>query len=196
MNRSKVDELLCEALETERGGVRIYETALSCVQNADLRKEWEKFLAESRRHEQILKDICTEFGVNAEQETSGRKIVRSLAETLVKMMQMALSSGVKGHAEIVAAEAVTTAELKDHMNWELIGEVAKEMEGHDAAILKKAYEEVEDQEDRHFYHSRGWARELWVASLGVPAVIPPPEEKMNVKSGIGAATAQGSRKLI
>ena len=40
MNRSKVDELLCEALETERGGVKIYEVALSCAQNADLRKEW------------------------------------------------------------------------------------------------------------------------------------------------------------
>ncbi len=41
MNRSKVGQFLCEALETECGGVRIYETALSCVQNADLRKEWE-----------------------------------------------------------------------------------------------------------------------------------------------------------
>lgn len=196
MNRNQVDELLYEAIETERGGIKIYETALSCVQNGDLRQEWEKYLGETRRHEKILKDICTEFGVNSEQETSGRKIVRSLAETLIKGMQVALNSGVRGQAEIVAAECVATAELKDHLNWELIGQVAEKMDGNDAAMLKKAYDEVEDQEDRHFYHAKGWARELWAASLGVPAVIPPPEEKLHVKSGMGAAAAQSSRKLM
>lgn len=196
MNRNQVDELLCEAIETERGGIKIYETALSCAQNADLRKEWEKYLSETRKHERVLKDICTEFGVNAERDTSGRKIVRSLAETLVKGMQMALSSGMRGQAEIVAAESVAMAEMKDHMNWELIGQVASKMEGHDAEVLKKAYDEIEDQEDRHFYHAKGWARELWAASLGVPAVIPPPEEKLHVKSGMGAAAAQSTRKLM
>ncbi len=196
MNRTKVDELLCESLETERGGIKIYETALGCVQNADLRKEWTKYLTETRRHETILSEICTEFGVNSEMETTGRQIVRSHAEVLVKAMQMALSSGVKGQAEIVAAEAVTTAELKDHMNWQLIGQVAKKLDGHDADVLKRAYDEVEDQEDRHFYHARGWARELWASALGIPAVIPPPEEKLNVKSGMAAAAAEGSRKLM
>ncbi len=196
MNRTKVDELLCEALETERGGARIYETALSCAQNADLREEWEKNLGESRRHQEILVEICTDFGLNPERETSGRKIVRSHAETLIKAMQEALSSGRREQAEIVAAEAVATAELKDHMNWELIGEVAKKMEGSDATLLKKAYDEVEDQEDRHFYHARGWARELWAVALDIPAVIPPPEKTMNVKSGMGAAAAQTPRKLM
>ena len=196
MNRNQVDELLCEAIETERGGIKIYEVALSCVQNRDLRQEWEKYLAETRRHEQILKDICTEFGLNAERDTSGRKIVRSLADTLIKGMQAALSSGVRSQAEIVAAEAVAIAEMKDHLNWELIGQVASKMEGNDAAMLKKAYDEVEDQEDRHFYHAKGWARELWAASLGVPAVLPPPEEKLHVKSGMGAAAAQSTRKLM
>lgn len=196
MNRTKVDEFLCEALETERGGVKIYETAINCAQNVDLRKEWEKYLGETRRHEQILGEICSEFGINPEKETSGRKIVRSYAETLIKAMQGALSSGARGQAEIVAAEAVATAELKDHMNWQLIGEIAKKMDGSNAATLKKAYDEVEDQEDRHFYHARGWARELWAASLDIPAVIPPPEEKMNVKTGMGAAAAQAFRKLM
>jgi len=196
MNRHQVDDLLCEALETERGGIKIYETALTCAQNADLTKEWERYLGETRRHERVLMDICTEFGVNAEQETGGRKIVRSIAETLVKGMQVALSSGARGQAEIVAAESVAMAELKDHLNWELIGQVAEKMDGSDAAILKKAYDEIEDQEDRHFYHAKGWARELWAASLGVPAVIPPPEDKLHVKGGMGAAAAEHSRKLM
>jgi hypothetical protein len=58
--------------------------------------------------------------------------------------------------------------------------------------LQDAYDEVEDQEDEHLYHSKGWCRELWIKSLGMRAVLPPPEEKQNVKSAIGAARAEKS----
>jgi hypothetical protein len=39
----------------------------------------------------------------------------------------------------------------------------------------------------------GWARELWMDSLGLPAVLPPPEEEKKVKTAIGAARAKQSR---
>jgi hypothetical protein len=39
----------------------------------------------------------------------------------------------------------------------------------------------------------GWSRELWLQSLGLPAVIPPPEEEKKVKTAIGAARAEQSR---
>ena len=39
----------------------------------------------------------------------------------------------------------------------------------------------------------GWARELWIESLGMPAVLPPPEEEKKVKTAIGAARAAQSR---
>jgi hypothetical protein len=44
------------------------------------------------------------------------------------------------------------------------------------------------------YHTTGWARELWIESLGLPAVVPPPEEEKDVKTAIGAARAKQSRK--
>ena len=47
--------------------------------------------------------------------------------------------------------------------------------------LKAACQQVEDQEDEHLYHSMGWSRELWIDSLGLSAVLPPPEEEMNVE---------------
>jgi rubrerythrin len=40
MKQEQVHELLYEALETELGGVQIYETALRCARNDDLRQEW------------------------------------------------------------------------------------------------------------------------------------------------------------
>ncbi len=85
------------------------------------------------------------------------------------------------------------AETKDHLNWELIGEVAKKEKGEKGKALKEAHEEVEDEEDEHVYHTTGWTRELWIDSLGMPAVLPPPEEEKDVKTAIGAARAKQAR---
>jgi hypothetical protein len=60
--------------------------------------------------------------------------------------------------------------------------------------LKEALKEVEEQEDEHLYHTTGWTRELWIGSLGLPAVLPPPEEEKEVKTAIGAARAKMARK--
>jgi hypothetical protein len=49
---------------------------------------------------------------------------------------------------------------------------------------------VEDDEDEHLYHSKGWCRELWLQSLGVKAILPPPEEREHVTTAIGAARAE------
>jgi hypothetical protein len=53
----------------------------------------------------------------------------------------------------------------------------------------EACEEVEDEEDEHLYHTKGWCRELWIASLGLNAVLPPPEERKHVRTAIEAARA-------
>jgi TRAP-type C4-dicarboxylate transport system substrate-binding protein len=86
------------------------------------------------------------------------------------------------------------AETKDHFDWELIGECAKALSGEQQAALKSAYDEVEDQEDEHLYHTKGWCRELWLKGLGLKAVLPPPEEKRNVKTAMEAAKAEEERK--
>ena len=80
------------------------------------------------------------------------------------------------------------------MNWELIGQVVEKSKGEERKALKDALEQVEKEEDEHLYHTTGWARELWIESLGLPAVIPPPEEEKDVKTAIGAARAKQARK--
>jgi hypothetical protein len=115
---------------------------------------------------------------------------------LVKALEMALGSGGSEAAQLVAAECVILAETKDHQNWELIGEVANKLKGDEAKALKEAHQEVEDEEDEHLYHTMGWARELWIESLGMEAVLPPPEEEKDVKTAIGAARAKLARKKM
>jgi hypothetical protein len=134
-----------------------------------------------------------EMGLDLEAETPGRKVVRHTGQSLVQAMEMALKAGEPAAAELVAAECVVLAETKDHLNWELIGEVAKNASTKVADILKPAHEQVEEEEDEHVYHTKGWARELWIKSLGLKAALPPPEEVKDVKTAIGAARAQQSR---
>jgi rubrerythrin len=193
MNDDQLEELLYQALETELGGVKVYETALGCVLNDDLREEWEKYHEQTTRHVEIVKDILREFGLDPSAETPGRRVVRHIGTSLVEAMDMALESGPKEAAELVAAECVTLAETKDHLNWELVGEAAKRMKGEKGKALHAAYEQVEKEEDEHLYHTTGWARELWIESLGMPSVLPPPEEQKDVKTAIGAARAKQVR---
>jgi rubrerythrin len=194
MDQKVVKELLLEALEHERGGVLIYQTALKCAQNEDLQEEWVKYEQETEQHVQILQDVFAQMQLDPEEQTPGRKIVKDMGASLVAAMEAALGAGDKNMAECVACECVVLAELKDHSNWQLIGEVANKMTGAEGKALKAAYNEVEDQEDEHFYHSKGWLRELSLNALGLKAVFPPPEEKKKVKSATGAARAEQSRR--
>ncbi len=109
-------------------------------------------------------------------------------------MQMAREAGEPDAAQIVAAECVVEAETKDHLNWELLAQVAEKSKGDDRKILRDALDQVENEEDEHLYDTTGWSRELWIQSLGFPAVIPPPEEEKDVKTVIGAACAKQNRK--
>jgi ferritin-like metal-binding protein YciE len=194
VDEEQVHELLFQAYETELGGVQVYEAALACARNEDLRSEWEHYLDQTRHHVELVEDSLRSFGLDPEQETPGRQVVRHTGEALVKTIALAQGVATAEQAQGVAAECVTLAETKDHLNWELIGEVVNHLTGDAAKVLRAAHKEVEGQEDKHLYHNSGWARELWIDGLGLPAVLPPPEEQKEVKTAIGAARAKQARK--
>src|SRR5688572_12130389 len=196
MNEEQMRELLYQALQSELGGVEVYRTALRCVQNEDLEEEWEEYLEHTEKHVEIVREVFTTLGLDPEAETPGRAVVRHIGESLVKAMEMALESGPPEAAELVAAECVVHAETKDHLDWELMGMLAGEAKGEIGQALREAHKQVEDQEDEHLYHTAGWSRELWIQSLGLPAVLPPPEEEKDVKTAIGAARAKQERSRM
>jgi len=193
MKDEQVRELLYQAYETELGGVQVYTTAIRCAENEDLKEEWEKYLEQTNNQVTIMEDVLTKLDLDPEEETPGRKCVRTIGEALVESMELALAEGEPGAAQLVAAEAVVLAETKDHQNWHLIGEVVKKVKGEVATVLKEAHDQVEPEEDEHLYHTKGWARELWIQSLGMKAVLPPPEEQKQVETAIGAARAEQAR---
>ncbi|MDQ6646070.1 MAG: hypothetical protein M3Y93_02395 [Pseudomonadota bacterium] len=192
-DQAQVHELLYQALETELGGVKVYETALRCAVNEDLREEWTGYLDETHTHVQVLTGVFETLGLDTEKMTPGRQVVGHIGASLVMAMEMALDAGDPAAAELVACECVVLAETKDHANWELIGHVAEHGKGEEIKTLKAAHDAVEQDEDHHLYHTHGWCRELWIQSLGFDAVLPPPEEVKEVETAIGASRAEKSR---
>jgi len=188
--QAQLNELILQSLAHERGGVLVYQTALKCVLNEDLEEEWEKYLSETLRHVEVLTDVCEQIGLEPTTQTPGTAVVKHTGKALVDVMEMARGAGKPQAAQLVACECVVLAETKDHSNWELLSKCAKKASGTVRAALKAAVEEVEDQEDEHLYHTKGWCRELWLESLGLKAVLPPPEERKDVKTAIGAARAE------
>jgi hypothetical protein len=191
MVTAQLKELLLQSLVHERGGVLVYKTALACAVNDDLREEWKKYLGQTVRHVELLTTACQSLGLDPGEITPTCQIVHDLGKSLVIAMQAALAANNPVAAELVACDCVQLAETKDHANWELIGRCVEELDEEVASALKAAYDEVEDQEDEHLYHSQGYGRELWLKSLGLKAVLPPPEEREDVKT---AAEAQEARQ--
>ena len=194
MNTQQLNELILQSLEHERGGVKIYKKAVECAVREDLRREWQKYLSQTEEHVVALTSVCKVFAIDPFTKTPGTQIVKALGASLVEAMQTALSAGNPAAAQIVAAECVVLAETKDHLDWELLGQAAKQLSGDAHDALTMAYEKIENEEDEHLYHTQGWCRELWLESLGIDAELPPAEEKRDVNTAAEAQRAKETRQ--
>ena len=111
MDQKKVKELLLQSLEHEMGGVKVYEAALKCAKNEELREEWERYLAETQTHVQILQDVLAAMQLNPTEQSPGRQIVRDLGVSLVNAMEKALAAGFTSYISKPVALRTLRAEL-------------------------------------------------------------------------------------
>ena len=188
-----IENLLYQNVETELGGVQVYTTAIRMAVDDELRTEWEKYLVETERHVEIARSLLVTAGLDPDAEVPARLPCRLIGESLVQAMVKAQAGGDAETTQLTAAECVVQAETKDHANWQVIGMLGQELAGDLGKAMVAAHAEVEDQEDHHLYHTQGWARELWAQSLGLVAILPPPEEEQDVDSAISAAKARKGR---
>lgn len=195
-DEKQLKDLLLQMMETELGGEQVYRKALTCAINEDLKKEWGEYLQETLNHQNVVRTTCELLNINANEDVPSRRVVKHIGLSLVKAMDLALKAGNPAAAQLVACECVVHAETKDHANWELLGKVAEVATGETGKVLKEAHARVEKDEDHHLYHTKGWCRELWIQSLGMPAVLPPPEEVKQVETAIGASRAEQQRKSM
>lgn len=119
--RIDLDELhaqLCNALETEQGAIRIYETAWMHAATPALRHRCERALDEARRNEAALVSIFTELGFDSTADGACRRAVRNVGEALAAAMQR---PGER--RQDVVAECVALADRRERANWELFGQL-------------------------------------------------------------------------
>src|SRR5262245_49127399 len=121
MRAEQLHELLLQALETELGGIEIYKAGIGCAVTPELKLEWQEYLAQTRNHERVVRALLHDLGLDSEQESAGRSVVRHLGQSLLQAIELARESASPDAAQPVATECITVAETKDHQNWELIG---------------------------------------------------------------------------
>ena len=107
LDKQQFQELLLQSLEHERGGVKVYETAVECAIAPDLKREWQKYLEQTRNHVRILERVLQKLEIDPEQPTPGREIVAALGASLVAAMQQAQGVGNPN------AEASARGSLRD-----------------------------------------------------------------------------------
>ena len=195
-DRAQLEDLVLQMMETELGGEKIYRAAIATAINGDLKEEWQGYLKETLHHQDVVRGLCATLGLNVDRQSPTRTVVGHIGKSLVQAIEMAQRTALPAAAQIMAAECVVLAETKDHSNWELLGRVAEVATGDIGKALRAAHEDVEQDEDHHLFHTKGWMRELAIQGLGMPAVLPPPEEVKQVETAIGASRAEQARSSM
>ena len=93
------------------------------------------------------------FGLDPSAETPAAGSSVTSATRSSPQWRWLSKEGTPESAQLVAAECITLAETKDHLNWELIGETSTRCPRRGWRALREAHKEVEEQEDEHLYHS-------------------------------------------
>jgi hypothetical protein len=163
----RLPELLYQALETERGSMQLYRSAIKCAVKSDLEETWGKYLEQTENHEEIILKILEVLRLDSTAETYGRQVVRYIGESLLKAIQKAIEAGDRAAAQLVAAECVVQAETKAQLNWELLGQLARDIDGPVGQLLTEACQQVGAEEKDRLSHTRNWTRELWLEWLGL-----------------------------
>lgn len=147
ISREMLRDKLSEFLAVEKGGLKLYEVALTIVTDPEVSKKFHAFREQTRKHETILLRVISALGMDPTYVSAGAKVASEKAEALLKTM----TNGLSGEAaEINAVENIILAETKDHADWELLGKIARQSDEEKIRdVLKPAVSEVEPEEDQH-----------------------------------------------
>lgn len=169
----RLRELLLQALEAETGNIAVLSAALRCALDADLGRKWRDLLDHSRRRERALVSIFQQLDLNVRARTPGRRIAGQLTAVLLDALVQAQDANDPPAAQVVAAECVEHAAIRIDRTWELIGHIARTSVDDAGRALDTAFDSA-PRDESGLYRNRGWVRELWIETLGLPAVLPPP----------------------
>jgi rubrerythrin len=161
VNGHNLSDFLSAMSAHERCGVHLYRCAAEITEIDAWRKKYEEFGEQTEHHVQICEETIRKLG--------GDPMYVSLSARMTeaqntKMMEFCLFGGSADTQtrEIATLEAVLLTEWKCHANWQLLGEITKQLpEGKTKNTLSEAVKQVETQEDQHVE----WIQNTWKKAL-------------------------------
>jgi hypothetical protein len=157
-------DLIGERLAFERGGVRLYDALLVKFAAADEHpggptlEDLQTIRADELAHFHLLVGLCKELGGDPTAMTPGADIIVNASSGLIKVV-------ADPHTTFdQALKAILTAELVDNDGWELLLQLATQLELVDIAAQLDAAGAVEE---RHLDRVRRWVEVAVAGELGV-----------------------------
>ena len=149
-------DLLSAALAHERCGVHLYRAVSARTTMPDLKAKYEEYLVETTEHVRILEELIAAAGGDPQYVSPSARATEKAAAGLLESTYALAGSIDANTAELAMLEAVMLAESKDHGNWELMAQLAAQMnEGAVRTQMEQATSIVLVQEEEHY----GWARQ-------------------------------------
>lgn len=154
-------DLLSAFCQQERSGVRLYRAAERTTEREDWLSAYREFREQTERHVAIYERLISELGGNPAYVSPSARLAEFQG---TKLGEVCLIDGSIDPLtqELACLEGILLAELRCHANWHLLKELTDKLpESPPRSRLRRAVEEVEDEEDRHVH----WAKETWQQAL-------------------------------
>jgi ferritin-like metal-binding protein YciE len=160
---------LSEMLAVEKGGVKLYEKALSELDHSELEDKLSEFLRQTHRHVELCTSMLEAVGADADFQSPGAQAAEHKAEGLI-------SAEVPPEMQdLNNIENLVLAETKDHWNWETLASIAPKIGDPELKrTATKAISEVRRQEKTHV----DW-NEKTLSKLAMESAMRPPADEMS-----------------
>ncbi|WP_051237643.1 hypothetical protein [Ottowia thiooxydans] len=165
-NPAALKELLLQMMETGIGGMSIYTTAMRCTDQPDRKAQWQAWLKQAGRHQEIISDLCHASGVDPSELSAGRTVAKHLGEGLTTAMKMALAIGDSETVQRVACECVLLAETRQQQNWAALEEAECTVPGPLQEAINARVKEAANAQARQVQETAKWLCDSWRHILG------------------------------
>ncbi len=137
-------DFLSEMLAVEKGGVKLYERALSDLEHSELEDKLNEFLQQTHRHVELCTSMLEAAGGDPDYMSPGAQAADHKANGLISAEVPAKMMDQNNIENLVLAET------KDHWNWETLASIAPKIGDTELKrMATKAVSEVRRQEKTH-----------------------------------------------
>ena len=144
LDNRKLIDFLSQMLAVEKGGMMLYEKALSELSKQDLREDLEEFLEQTHRHVELCEEMLDQAGGSADESSPAAEAAQEKAEGLISV------EVPEEMTDFNNIENLVLAETKDNWNWEMLAEISKSIKDRELrSAINRAVKEVARQERRH-----------------------------------------------